>query len=1072
MAVVTDTFGYFGPPSANDSSYTTPSKGTSRQTSRHGSSSPNPSSSPPMPPRENSYLEGREEKDVSKDETISILDPRRFTPTLHASLVSEILSLRREVEGKNSSITQLEESLQSINNENVKLNDAFSSGATETRSVKRQMQILENGTLSALEELAKERDVARNTLADTKKRFEESQRRIRAQEQDIDRTHTIWDRDRQNWDKERRQLDLKIHIIEGRLKTVLDEVAAAQVNGHLQFDVESDAEENKGDYRHRRGSDVFSNRSSSVQNRRRESSSEPPNGRFSAMSGRIALSGSKVGGMSLAEELEEDNNDEAAVEDSDLGDGPASPDALPEESPARPRPFSRQSHLQHTKARKILGLATEESEAAFDGHDVVEAPAVKETMLTDSTVWEKVGGQKHYTDTATQYTSLSSPKLQARQIDQTTVNHEGDLSSLGESARIQAYDHVSANSPSSEQIANKQVAASTAHPMISQACQTIEQPPSPPLTPNRLDLSSLNPAALSLQDVVMKTTATQTEGNELSLSSFAANSRDVPPHLDVPIIAIHPPVSRSPSLRKSVVLPPQTKNASSQASIEIPISLRSISVQTEEIRVDTRPIKLPPHLLPSSISSQPSSPSPAAQEKHQDYIPQEPRRQPPPKPREPPPRQASISKKRSAIAEAGDAYPGNNDNGPLSVHSTELRRPIRSESLFAGFEAEEEDRNNFNVGNEYSDDEFVNAEPIRKTLSKVKDSWKLVPQSPSDSVLSRLESHKQAATVLPNSDDADLRDRRANHSTKSSRSQTIPEVPRSRKLGKPPISNPTGKQPDIRRTALITSGSVAHNHQSRSPSIPSISTSITNVAPPPFPVPTRMSSRKILTSVSDGARSPTPNSTNFFDGNSNRDQVRPRSRKPVLRKVRSAAAMSKPIGNSSHQIQSSPPISPSSGAPDSPPLPPLPRVGVTSRYNRSTQQVDYRSQLSSAPSQAASSSTEPAVQQTSVVDAIAQTMVGEWMWKYVRRRTSFGMPEPPQVEFESGQKGGGDNSSSGVRHKRWVWLAPYERAVMWSSKQPTSGPALLGKSGRKRKSPSSTLSEPALTRPQSSFNQY
>jgi hypothetical protein len=37
----------------------------------------------------------------------------------------------------------------------------------------------------------------------------------------------------------------------------------------------------------------------------------------------------------------------------------------------------------------------------------------------------------------------------------------------------------------------------------------------------------------------------------------------------------------------------------------------------------------------------------------------------------------------------------------------------------------------------------------------------------------------------------------------------------------------------------------------------------------------------------------------------------------------------------------------------------------------------------------------------------------------------------------------------GVRHKRWVWLAPYERAVMWSSKQPTSGSALMGKSGRK-----------------------
>ena len=79
-------------------------------------------------------------------------------------------------------------------------------------------------------------------------------------------------------------------------------------------------------------------------------------------------------------------------------------------------------------------------------------------------------------------------------------------------------------------------------------------------------------------------------------------------------------------------------------------------------------------------------------------------------------------------------------------------------------------------------------------------------------------------------------------------------------------------------------------------------------------------------------------------------------------------------------------------------------------------------------------------QPTTVVDAIAQTMVGEWMFKYVRRRKSFGV---------SDTKGGDDSSND--RHKRWVWLAPYERAILWSSKQPASGSALMGKSGRKRK---------------------
>jgi hypothetical protein len=90
------------------------------------------------------------------------------------------------------------------------------------------------------------------------------------------------------------------------------------------------------------------------------------------------------------------------------------------------------------------------------------------------------------------------------------------------------------------------------------------------------------------------------------------------------------------------------------------------------------------------------------------------------------------------------------------------------------------------------------------------------------------------------------------------------------------------------------------------------------------------------------------------------------------------------------------------------------------------------------------------VQPTSVVDAIAQTMVGEWMFKYVRRRKSFGMGESKDNwEGKNPDEVSANITNSGVRHKRWVWLAPYEGAIMWSSKQPTSGPALLGKSGRK-----------------------
>ncbi|KAJ3485544.1 hypothetical protein NLG97_g6793 [Lecanicillium saksenae] len=84
------------------------------------------------------------------------------------------------------------------------------------------------------------------------------------------------------------------------------------------------------------------------------------------------------------------------------------------------------------------------------------------------------------------------------------------------------------------------------------------------------------------------------------------------------------------------------------------------------------------------------------------------------------------------------------------------------------------------------------------------------------------------------------------------------------------------------------------------------------------------------------------------------------------------------------------------------------------------------------------STSQGSSQATGVVDAIAQTMVGEWMFKYVRRRKSFSVPDVS-----------GKDDTGNDRHKRWVWLAPYERSILWSSKQPSSGSALMGKTGRK-----------------------
>ena len=262
----------------------------------------------------------------------------------------------------------------------------------------------------------------------------------------------------------------------------------------------------------------------------------------------------------------------------------------------------------------------------------------------------------------------------------------------------------------------------------------------------------------------------------------------------------------------------------------------------------------------------------------------------------------------------------------------------------------------------------------------------------------------------------------------------------------------------MRRAALIQSGVVAHQGRARSPSLPE------TVKEPPFPIPTRASSRRPPISASapsDGNRSPT------WGRGSGSNRGGP-YRSNSIRKVRSAAAL--PRGGRGsyrrHGSRSPPPMSASTEAPESPQLPPMPYNDVTTpRYMRDTGSSRHRSHQRQQPSTTTAHTTHTnnttgsvgtTNNATSVVDAIAQTMVGEWMFKYVRRRKSFGVAESNGME--------GDNAN-GVRHKRWVWLAPYERAVMWSSKQPTSGSALMGKTGRKCKSslytPKNTSADPS-----------
>ncbi|CAI4215189.1 unnamed protein product [Parascedosporium putredinis] len=221
----------------------------------------------------------RSSKDVCTDETISILDPRRFTPTLHANLVAEILSLRRDQEEKIKFIENLEASLHTAREEQETLETDLTNTSKEARSLKRQLALLEE---------------VPHPLSASLRRLEALQKKLRSQEEDSERVHEQWAKEKDLWEEEKRKYERRVHVAESRLKVVLDEVAAyqvAQANGLQNGGLESEAED------HAKDTDAASVRTMSITN----------SIRFSVLSGPNAA---KMNGNSLADELNLDGDDD------------------------------------------------------------------------------------------------------------------------------------------------------------------------------------------------------------------------------------------------------------------------------------------------------------------------------------------------------------------------------------------------------------------------------------------------------------------------------------------------------------------------------------------------------------------------------------------------------------------------------------------------------------------------------------------------------------------------------------------------------------------------------------------
>ncbi|KAH8699567.1 hypothetical protein BGZ61DRAFT_351543 [Ilyonectria robusta] len=1018
-------------PTPQDTPYRTPSR-TSRRSRRSVTPPGKGNSPPPMPSEKGSK---RSSRDITTDETISILDPRRFTPTLHANLVSEILTLRRDQEEKLRQIETLESALDTTREERETLQENLVNTGKESRSLKRQLSLLEGGTSSALGELARERDDAVESIADVKKRLEIAQKKIRNQEDDSQRVHDLLAQEKDNWEEEKRKYERKIHVAESRLKLVLDEVAAYQAaqaqNGGAGH--ESEVDESG------RENDAASVRTMSMTN----------SVRFSFMTGPGSM---KPNGHSLADELNFDDEDEQ----SDF-DGRES--ALSNHNPyAHARNMSRDSVINRLHHRRNQSLESLKRSGSVARGRLFMNQSVLEALEGEDEEVEPPAPKVSYTDTGIQFSPPPSPKLPVAKpmtpepslsrakSPEVECSPRGD----GEIEANQRRKRVHITRPLSIEPVPRKL-------MVSTSSQTIEEPPlTPPKTPKSPMRPPPPPPPPKVKTPLMVASSMQTDPPSPPPRTFTFPPMPPSPPL-IPSISVHPPTSR-PATPREPRLPQYFKDFGCQVSLSSPVSTCEAAVQTEGIQTDKRLALLPAHLQPSNIRSRPTSPNPPSSpfepSKHFTPIPGN---VPPRNPRRLTNRRDTGEMPSSPISIADsdmthDAYPGNNDDGPLSSQKAPMRRPHRFSSLFAGFDGGSSDEIDEFGDVDLSDSEYrtalsaprpksISSRPGKRSSTGTTTTNGTIPTSPEQITVRQVSrgSMKPFASELYNffSGEKDLT-HRVSVSGKSGRA-----------FEKSPAAMSSNRASVMRKAAMIQNGIASHQGRSRSPSLQDSKN-------PPFPIPTRASSRKppfSSSAPSDGQRSPT-RGDNFFRRGTGRSHHRAGS----IRKVRSAAALPRNQRRRRQGSRSPPPLSPSTEAPESPRLPPLPRNDITTPRNRvrGGEQFRHKHQLSVTTANTVNTvntmntvntdntmSTDPptvgnGAQSNSVVDAIAQTMVGEWMFKYVRRRKSFGVPESNSKD---------ENSND--RHKRWVWLAPYERAILWSSKQPSSGSALMGKTGRK-----------------------
>ncbi|KAG6006373.1 hypothetical protein E4U21_007104 [Claviceps maximensis] len=1023
-------------PSSNGNEYCSRASSSRSRRSKRRSVTP-PSRGPSYASMVTDRNDKRSSRDITNDESISILDPRRFTPTLHANLVSEILALRRDQDEKTRQIESLETALHSAKEEHDWLQENLTNASKESRSLKKQLSLLEAGTSSALGELAHERDEAVDSITEAKKRLDAAQKTIRSQQDDLQRVHDLWAQDKGDWMNERRTFERKLHIAESRLKIVLEEFATYQASGaNVRMNTTSNEHDIDG-MDSEAENDAASVRTMSMSN----------SVRLSLLNGPILQPGN-----SLADELSFEDDDQTDV------DGRGSILSSPT-SPKHTRSSSRDSAFGRFRLRSqsIESMSRPGSVARSRLHMI---PAVLEALEgedEDEDAAENPPAVKScYTDAGVQYSPPPSPKILPK-FKPTSPELPSQRLKTPESEPLARVDcEVEANQSRKRVQLNQPLVIEPPKPepkMISRCAQTVEMPASPTIT-SYTPLPEINMPESALTPMV--TASTQTAEPELASAGAGMSMLRAPlslPPLEIPTINIQPPTS-CPNTPREPRLPQHFKHFGCQVNLASSVSTSHVSVQTEGIQVDKRMALLPVHLHPSNISSRPGSPTPSKAGLQQENV------DPGSIPLRNPKRLANsnvmsdLASSPLASQEDGDSFLGlAHDQSPLS-NKRASKRMNRFSSMFAGFDTASSDEEDGFADADISDSEYLTALSAPKpqstcTRAAKRGSFgtaafqvehmqpKLATGADADADTIEDCSKSASAGSLNSVHIADEENYPKGHDRKQSRSYEKAQVPAPPPSG----TNTANRTGAMRKAAMIQSGLASHQQtRCRSPDL-------SDGKSPPFPIPTRASSRRSQTDLntpSDGRESPTRGEMWH-----RRENSRSSNQSPSIRKVRSAAVLPRGPRFRRHGSRSPPPLSPSTEeTPESPGLPPLPRNDITTpRIGRNGSQPGYlghhhdlsiNTNYTTNTHNTVLTTGSSASQTVGVVEAIAQAMVGEWMLKYVRRRKSFNVAENT-----------GKDDSSNDRHKRWVWLAPYERSILWSSKQPSSGSALLGKSGRK-----------------------